>query len=158
MVDINSFRAPFAANPLAGLFYLPGWFAIIFPLPEGISVILSAHAVFATWGMYLYLKEENLGEISAIAGGLVMGLMPKVAAHYGAGHVSMIYAICWTPWLLLVSRKDQKGWKTGIVAAALFLADPRWAVYAGIMWITHDIAHRHKDGFKVYAIDRKSVV
>ena len=140
--------APFAANPLAGLFYLPGWLALLFPLPEGISVILAVHAVFGSWGMYQFLKEENIGEIGAIAGGVAFGLMPKVAAHYGAGHVSLIYAISWTPWLLLVSRKDQKGWKTGITAALLFLADPRWAVYAGMFWFSYDIAHRQEQGFR----------
>ena len=142
--------APFAANPLAGLFYFPGWLALLFPLPEGISVILAAHVVFSSWGMYHFLKEENLGEIGAIVGGMVIGLMPKMVAHYGAGHVSLIYAISWTPWLLLISRRDQKGWKTGIVSALLFLADPRWAVYAGIFWLTYDIAHRHKQEFRTY--------
>jgi len=142
--------APFAANPLAGLFYIPGWLALLFPLPEGISIVIAAHVVFATWGMYLFLKEEGSGELGSIAGGLIVGLMPKLAAHYGAGHVSMIYAISWTPWLLLVSNKDRRGWKTGIIAALLFLADPRWAVYAGIFWFTYDIAHRQKGNLKNY--------
>ena len=142
--------APFAANPLAGLFYFPGWLALLFPLPEGISVMLAAHVVFGSWGMYHFLKEENLGEIGAIVGGVVFGLMPKMVAHYGAGHVSLIYAISWTPWLLWVSRRDQKGWKTGIVSALIFLADPRWAVYAGIFWLTYDIAHRHKQEVRTY--------
>jgi len=144
--------APFAANPLAGLFYIPGWLALLFPLPEGISLVLAAHAVFATWGMYLFLKEEGSGELGAIAGGLIVGLMPKLAAHYGAGHVSMIYAISWTPWLFLFSKKDRRGWKTGIIAALLFLADPRWAVYAGIFWFTFDIAHRRKGNLKNYSL------
>jgi hypothetical protein len=144
--------APFAANPLSGLFYIPGWLALLFPLPEGISIVLAAHVVFATWGMYLLLKEEGLGELGAIAGGLIVGLMPKVAAHYGAGHVSMIYAISWTPWLFLVSKKDRRGWKTGIVAALLFLADPRWAVYAGIFWLTYDIAHSQKGNLKYHSL------
>lgn len=135
--------APFAANPLAGLFYLPGWLALVFPLPEGISVLLAAHAVFASWGMFLFLKSENIGELGAIAGGLIFGLAPKFAAHYGAGHVTLLYAISWTPWLFWISKKDQCGWKTGIVAALLFLADPRWSVYAGIFWFSFDIAHRH---------------
>ncbi len=139
--------APFAANPLAGLFYLPGWLALLFPLPEGISVILAIHAVFGSWGMYKFLKDENIGNTGAVAGGVAFGLMPKLAAHYGAGHVSLIYAISWTPWLLFVGRKDQKGWKTGITAALLFLADPRWAVYAGIFWFSYDVAHRHNQNF-----------
>lgn len=144
--------APFAANPLAGLFYLPGWLALAFPLPEGISVILAAHAVFGSWGMYQFLKEEKIGEIGAIAGGVIFGLIPKVAAHYGAGHVSLIYAISWTPWLLLIGRRDEEGWKTGIAAALLFLADPRWAVYAGIFWFSYDIAHRRLYDCRTYIL------
>ena len=45
-----------------------------------------------------------------------------------------------------ISRKDQAGWKTGIIAALIFLADPRWVVYSGIFWFLFDIAHRHKQG------------
>jgi len=142
--------APFAANPLSALFYIPGWLALLFPLPEGISIVLAAHLVFAAWGMYLFLKQEGVGGLGAIAGGLIFGMMPKVVAHYGAGHVSMIYAISWTPWLFLISENDRRGWKTGITAALLFLADPRWAVFAGILWFTYDIAHRHKDNLKNY--------
>jgi len=144
--------APFAANPLAGLFYIPGWLALLFPLPEGISIILAAHAVFGSWGMYRFLKEEFCGEMGAIAGGLVFGLMPKLAAHYGAGHVTLIYSISWTPWLFLISKQDKQGWKTGIIAALLFLADPRWAIYAGIFWLSFDIAHRKILEYKTYSL------
>ena len=143
--------APFAANPLSGLFYLPGWIALLFPLPEGISIVLGAHAVFAAWGMYLLLREEGSNDIGAVAGGLIVGLMPKIAAHYGAGHVSLIYAISWTPWLFLASKKDVRGWKTGLIAAFLFLADPRWSVYAGLLWITYDISYGHRGNLKDYS-------
>ena len=138
--------APFAANPLSGLFYLPGWISLLFPLPAGLSFTLAIHAVLGSWGMYYFLKQENVSEIGAITGGLIFGLTPKLAAHYGAGHVSLIYAICWTPWLFKVSRNDQAGWKTGIIAALIFLADPRWVVYSGIFWFLFDIAYRHKRG------------
>jgi len=139
---------PFAANSLAGIFYLPGWLALLFPLPGGISVTLAMHAVFTAWGMYLFLKSENIGDIGSISGGLIMGLMPKMAAHYGAGHVTLLYAISWTPWLFYVSKKDKEGWKTGNIAALLFLADPRWSIYAGIIWLTYDIAHRQLGSIK----------
>lgn len=91
--------APFAANPLSGLFYFPGWISLLFKLPEGLSFTLAIHAVLGSWGMYCFLKGEDVSEIGAITGGLIFGLTPKLAAHYGAGHVSLIYAICWTPWL-----------------------------------------------------------
>ena len=143
--------APFAANPLSGLFYLPGWLALLFPLPEGISISLAAHVALGSWGMYKFLRSEGATPNSAIAGGLIFGLMPKMAAHYGAGHVSLIYAISWTPWLFFISKEDQAGWKTGIVAASLFLADPRWAFYAGIFWLTFDI-RRRKSGTVIEAV------
>ena len=134
---------PFAANPLSGLWYLPGWFALIFPLPAGISIVLALHSVFGAWGFYRLLKSEGAGETGSLVGGLAFGLMPKIAAHYGAGHVTLLYALAWTPWLLLESRNDVKWWKTGVILALLFLADPRWAVFAGLLWISYTIAHRH---------------
>ena len=134
--------APLAGNPLAGLFYLPGWLAMLFPLPAGISLALMAHVFFGTWGFYRLLRESGVELLGAVAGGLTFGLLPKLAAHYGAGHVTLIYAVCWTPWLFLISKKDSHGWKSGIIAGMLFLADPRWSIYAGIIWISYDIAYR----------------
>ena len=140
--------APFAANPLAGVFYLPGWIAIFFALPAGVSLALAAHVVFGTWGMYRFLGQKEIGEAGRLLGALAFGLMPKVAAHFGAGHVTLIYAISWTPWLLACSGKDKSGWKTGAIAGMLFLADPRWSVYGGLLWISHEIAHRHIQNWK----------
>jgi hypothetical protein len=42
---------PFAANPLAGLFYLPGWLALLFPLPFGFNLLVAFHLVFGGVGM-----------------------------------------------------------------------------------------------------------
>jgi hypothetical protein len=134
---------PLASNPLSGLFYLPGWLAFLLPLPAGFSFCLALHAVFGSWGMYRFLKQQGRGDMGALAGGLALGLMPKLAAHYGAGHISLIYAICWTPWLLKVSGDRNGIWKTGAVAAAIFTADPRWCLYACVLWLGYKIAHRH---------------
>jgi len=136
---------PFAANPLSGVWYLPGWIALIFPLPAGISIVLAMHSVFGTWGFYRLLRSEGAGDIGSIIGGIAFGLMPKIAAHYGAGHVTMLYALAWTPWLMLESRNGDKWWKTGVIFAFLFLADPRWAVFAGLLWISYDFAHRQNN-------------
>ncbi len=134
---------PFAANPLSGLWYLPGWIALLFPLPAGISFVLALHSIWGTGGFYKFLESEGIELPGSIIGAIAFGLMPKIAAHYGAGHVSMLYAIAWTPWLLWMSRKDKRGWKTGIILGCLFLADPRWAIFAGLLWISYTIAHRH---------------
>ncbi len=133
---------PFSANPLAGVFYLPGWLAMIFPLPAGISIILALHIVFGSSGFYLFLKKEGVSDTPALLGALAFGLMPKITAHYGAGHITLIYAISWTPWLFVTRKMDRIGWISGVTAAMLFLADPRWAVYAGVLWVGYSIAHR----------------
>lgn len=140
--------APLAANPLAGIFYLPGWAAMLFPLPAGLSICLAGHAIFGSWGMYRFLQQKNAGEMGSILGAVSFGLMPKIAAHFGAGHVTLIYAISWTPWLLFCSERDRQGWKTGLIAGMLFLADPRWSIYAGALWITYDIAYRKMEFWK----------
>src|SRR5512146_1150158 len=43
---------PFAANPLSGLFYPPGWLALLFPLPLGFNLILVVHLIWGGAGMY----------------------------------------------------------------------------------------------------------
>ncbi len=139
---------PFSANPLAGLFYLPGWLAMIFPLPEGISIVLALHIIFGSWGFYIFLKKEGVSDIPALLGALAFGLMPKITAHYGAGHITLIYAISWTPWLFVARKNDRIGLISGVTAAMLFLADPRWAVYAGVLWIGYSIAHRQFDQWR----------
>jgi len=136
---------PFAANPLSGVWYLPGWIALIFPLPAGISIVLGVHSVFGTWGFYKLLKSEGAGDTGSLIGGIAFGLMPKIAAHYGAGHVTMLYALAWTPWLLLESKNGVRWWRTGIILAFIFLADPRWAAFAGLIWISYYAAHRRYD-------------
>jgi len=139
---------PFSANPLAGVFYLPGWLAMIFPLPDGISIVLALHIVFGSWGFYIFLKKEQVNDIPALLGALAFGLMPKLSAHYGAGHITLIYAISWTPWLFVFRNNDRIGWASGVTAAMLFLADPRWAVYAGVLWIGYSVAHRQFEQWK----------
>ena len=139
---------PFAANPLSGFWYLPGWMALLFPLPEGINITLALHSVFGAWGFYRFLRAEKVSIEGAIFGGLAFGLLPKLGIHYGAGHVTLLYSIAWSPWLFLVSKSDKMGWKTGIVAGLLFLADPRWAVLVGILWLAYDIAHREPTLFR----------
>ena len=134
---------PFTANPLSGLWYLPGWTALLFPLPAGIHIVLGLHSVLASWGLYKFLRSQKISRQAALFGGIAFGLLPKFNLHYGAGHVTLLYSIAWTPWLFLVSNSDRRGWKTGLIAGLIFLADPRWAVLVGVLWLVYDVAHRH---------------
>jgi len=133
---------PFAANPLSGLFYLPGWIAMLFPLPFGVLLVSAGHSAFGAWGMFRLLQRLGVKRSGSLVGALSFGMMPKLAAHLGAGHISLLYALAWTPWLFAAYLRDQQGWLTGAVAGMLFLADPRWAVYSGLLFVPFVIAYR----------------
>jgi len=135
---------PFAANPLAGLWYPPGWLALILPLPLGFNLLVIAHLLWGGVGTALLLRSEGLGRRAAVFGGLAFTALPKLFAHYGAGHLTLMYAVPWTPWLLLASRAGlrqdglrcwmaQITWEAPLLAL-IFLADPRWCVLAALLW------------------------
>ncbi|HEX6305490.1 MAG TPA: hypothetical protein VFZ76_14945 [Anaerolineales bacterium] len=146
---------PFAANPLSGLWYPPGWLALLFPLPFGFNFTVLLHMLWGGIGVYLLLKAEGLGHVAALFGGLAFESFSKYYAHYGAGHLTLLYAVPWTAWLLLAERKcsaasgqtTSKTWirflHPGVILGLIFLADPRWAAYAGIVWIIYGISLRH---------------
>jgi hypothetical protein len=135
---------PFAANPLAGIWYLPGWLAYLFPLPLGFNLSVGLHLLLGGVGMYKLLRAEALEYRVALFGALAFEAMPKLFAHYGAGHLTLLYAIPWTPWLLLAWRAPGlqfriRRWQwrvpSGLILALIFLADVRWAAYSGLLWL-----------------------
>ena len=141
---------PFFANPLSGLMYPPGWLALLFPLPAGFNLLVALHLILGAFGLVALLRAEGVGLQPSLLGGLVFILSPKFIAHYGAGHLTLIYAISWTPWLLWASRQQGKGaagrllWvQPGVWMAWIILADVRWSAYAGIAWWLYSIAHSH---------------
>ena len=136
--------SPFAANPLSGLWYPPGWLALLFPLPLGFNLVILLHLLWGGLGMYLFLRSEGLSHPPALLGALGFEALPKLFAHYGAGHLTLIYAVAWTPWLLWSCRRSADrlagtGWSSLLsweapVLALIFLADVRWSVYAALLW------------------------
>lgn len=133
---------PFAENPLSGLWYLPGWVALLFPLPLGINISLLLHLLLGFIGMVFFLRSLKISEIGSLFGGMAFFFSAKIYAHIGAGHLSMLYAIAWTPWLLSYSAKVlQDGQKiksviiTGIIWGLIFSADLRWSIPAFLIWI-----------------------
>jgi hypothetical protein len=95
---------PLAADPLSGLWYPPGWLALLLPLPFGFNLLVALHLVLGGAGMYSLLRQQGLGHPAALLGGLAFEFMPKLFAHYGAGHLTLLYAVPWTPWLLSSSH------------------------------------------------------
>jgi hypothetical protein len=140
--------APFFANPLSGLYYPPGWLALLLPLPLGFNLLVLIHLLFGGLGAYCLLRQEGLIHEAAILGGLAFAALPKLFAHYGAGHLTLLYAVPWTPWLLWAEARSGEGraisrWmQPGLLLAIIFLADVRWSLLAGLLWLGFAISKR----------------
>ncbi|HAL16947.1 MAG TPA: hypothetical protein DCP32_09395 [Anaerolineaceae bacterium] len=135
--------APFAADPLSGLWYLPGWLAYGLPQPAGFNLVLLLHVLWGGLGIVWLLSRLGLRREAALMGGIAFELMPKLFAHAAAGHITLVYAVSWTPWLFLAELYWQQTRKSvsaasflpGLVIGVIFLADPRWAAYAAGAWV-----------------------
>ncbi len=135
---------PFASNPLSGLWYFPGWLIFILPGVIGFNLEIILHLLWGGAGMYLWMRERGRGETASVAGAIMFAAMPKLLAHFAAGHISMVFAVCWTPWLLWSILKfryskicHRKWWAPGGILGLIILADIRWSVYAGLLMVLY---------------------
>jgi hypothetical protein len=136
--------APFAADPLAGVWYPPNWLTVMLPLPFAFNALLIAHVTWAGWGMYRWARADGFTVWPSLLGALAFAGLPKTLAHASAGHVSLVFALAWTPWLMMNAECGLRNWgsHSSLILAMIFLADPRWSVYAGamfvIVWLVRD--------------------
>jgi hypothetical protein len=138
---------PFFANPLSGLWYPPGWPAGIWPEPWAFNLLAGLHLVFGAYGMGRFLKSLGLRWEAQAFGGLAFGLMPKLLSHFAAGHITLVYAVAWMPWLLLAEVRPLRGWvRPSILTAVIFMADPRWGAYSGALWLAWAFYRRQGTG------------
>lgn len=147
---------PYLANPLSGIWYPIGYLGYIFPFPLGINLLIGIHLAWGGIGLYRLLRCEGVARPAAYFGSVAFSILPKFFSHFGAGHISLMYAVSWTPWILQSECKLLKSgnsdWKARIAPGALigvtFLADPRWVAYAILMWVGYKIAHSHIREFR----------
>jgi hypothetical protein len=141
---------PFDADPLSGLWYPPGWISLLFPLPFGINLTILLHIIFGGYGFYQYLRTSGYSQPISLFGMACFVLFPKLYAHFGAGHVTLIYAFCITPWLFWSESLSGRS-KTvmqGIFLAGVVLADIRWLPYAVVGMCANKIWYWQQFGRK----------
>lgn len=146
---------PFIANPVVNIWYLPTWLFVLLPLPIAYPVHIALHIVWAELGMYFLLRgTQKSGSLSAWVSGIVFGLSGFFMARTFAGHVDVIAAASWMPWV--VSRFNamfnrQHRLRNGIVAAFVFGCQLFsgyqtiaffTAIAVGIMALVHSIQNR----------------
>ena len=90
---------PFAANPLAGLFYPPHWLAFIpfVPLSLAFNLLMLSHLALAAATMYYLMRRWSIGRAGALIAAFAYAASPKIIAHMGVGHVTLVEAWAWVP-------------------------------------------------------------
>ncbi|MBK8021349.1 MAG: hypothetical protein IPK19_07910 [Chloroflexi bacterium] len=128
---------PFAANPLNKTAYPPQWLAGIVPPLLHLNALLVAHLAVAGLGMFRWSRSEGLRLEAAVVAGAAYMLSPRLIAHTGAGHLDVVYALAWLPWLMVSIRllvaEDNRRISTVLQAALagglLILADLRVSLF-----------------------------
>ncbi len=126
---------PFAANPLTKVWYPPQWLALILPPTAHLNLLTVAHMVIMALGMLVWARAAGLRLAAGLLAASAWALLPKSIAHLGAGHLDVLYALGWVPWLMAAARRlrerpvPQRAALVGVLAALLMLADLRIAAY-----------------------------
>lgn len=145
---------PFAANPLNKTAYPPQWLALIFPPALHINLMIGLHLILAGWGMWRWTRKLGLNDSAAVFSGLAYAFTPKMLAHIGAGHVDLLYALAWWPWLMAAAYDlvhAERGIKrrvieVGLFAAMLFLSDVRLSLFALALAAVYGLVEAAKSG------------
>lgn len=92
--------APFAANPLNKTAYPLQWLALLLPAALHLDLMIGLHLVIAGAGMWRWARAQGLRRESAALSAVAFALSPRVIGHTGAGHLDLLYALAWLPWLM----------------------------------------------------------
>jgi len=117
--------APFAANPLNKTAYPLQWLALVFPPAQHLNVLLLLHMAIAAAGMWRWMRLLGVSRPASAFATLAYTFSPRLVAHAGAGHLDIVYAMAWLPWLM------QSAYKFGCVpklSTAL-----QFALFAGLL-------------------------
>lgn len=131
---------PLAANPLAALFYPPTQLVHAFSLRNYYLALIMGHLVLAGLGMLLLARRAfGLPRVPALVAAISYMATPKLLAHLGAGHITVVQTVAWYPWLALAcwaTVREPRRWGVflGICMALTLLAGhPQMAYYGFLM-------------------------
>jgi len=135
---------PFASDPLAGLFYPPHWIAFMpaVPLSLAFNLLMLCHLALAAGAMYFLMRRWSVGRAAALIAAFAYAASPKIIAHMGAGHVTLVEAWAWVPLVIAGAVPASRTGKpnvllSGIALALCVLADARMAVYAVVLLVLY---------------------
>lgn len=127
---------PFAANPLNKTAYPLQWLVLILPPLLHLNTLIALHLLIAGVGMWCWASTFALPPAALALATLSYVLAPRLFSHLAAGHLDILYALAWWPWLMwslhqLHARPSlRQALLLSTVAALLLIADVRVSLYA----------------------------
>jgi len=127
--------APFAANPLNKVWYPFQWAVLLLPPALHLNILVWLHLTVGGIGMRALARRSGLGVDAAGILGIAWALTPRLIGAIGAGHLDIVYAIGWFPWVLwatiqvAAAPNRRRIALLGFLAALAFLADMRLSVF-----------------------------
>lgn len=113
--------APIIGHPVAPIFYPPNWITLILPIALAINLNFALHIFWMGLGTYLYMRWETRTRWeAALVSAIIFSQAPMWIAHISGGHLPMIAAIAWWPWIWL-------GWNRYLTTT-----NARWVVFTGV--------------------------
>ncbi len=160
---------PFAANPIAKVWYPPQWTVLLLEPTLHLDLMVWLHLALAGAGMWTWARGSGMSVWPAALAAVSYMLAPKTIAHLGAGHLDIVYAMGWFPWLLWAVRRavaddatrTRAALRFAAIAALLFLADVRVSAFAfvtagfyalWIIWRARVEAWSHRDFLRSCAV------
>jgi len=139
---------PFAANPLNKTAYPLQWLALLFPSSLHLNILIVVHLFLAGSGMWTWGRSLGLRTEAVTLAALAYVMSPRLIGHLGAGHLDVLYALAWWPWLMWaiywsISRQESSlkiSLRLGLLVAMLLLADVRVSLFAFISGAIYGIA------------------
>ncbi len=142
---------PLIANPSVAFWYPFNWLFAVLPYRFVYSWIIPIHIFIAMTGMYVFSskfkiqnskleeKVETPFDFGAFIAGLIFGLSGYFMGRIWEGHVELILAASWMPWVIFTNVQCQMSnakWKTQCVIAAVVFAIQLYAGYHTIALFT----------------------
>jgi len=91
---------PFIADPIVNIWYPVNWIFFVLPLNLAYSWHVAFHLILAGLGMFFLVKSVTANRAASWASGLLFMLSGFFMARTWNGHVDVIAAAAWMPWVV----------------------------------------------------------
>jgi len=94
---------PLLADCQAGALYPPNLLFLVLPPVPAMNVLMLLTHTTTAWGMLFLLREYRVGAWAALIGSATLTFSSFMVAHMG--HVTVVNAACWLPWLCWAAHR-----------------------------------------------------